>query len=579
MFGGKPFGQAVIAHERSVFMSKLFAWLLFAAGAFACSRAIGDRGRESPSTKASWVSLQSDALQNRTPYIPAQCYTKTRGVGGRVHNPCFVCHQDSIPPNYIDDSDLQLSYSFPSAAANNPWTNLFVDRREAVRAISDDEILSYVRISNYVAHDGTNLIANKIAASPTSWDVNGNGRWDGWIPDIGFDFDDEGFDRLPQGEETGWRALAYHPFPGTFFPTNGSFGDVLIRLPEAFRKNEEGLDDRVVHRTNLAILEAVMTRRDVPIRLTDERLLGVDLDGDGKLGEAAFVRYSWAPGEMRMRYVGQAKRLQETGDTRLHPGLFPSGTELAHSVRYLDIDEAGKPKMAARMKELRYMVKKGWLPPGQLEMAALREAREKDLNPNQLRKFGGDAESGIGNSSGWRLQGFIEDAEGDLRPQSREEHAACIGCHSGVGATTDSVFSFSRKLPGENGWFHWSQRGLSGVGERIREDGRGEYTVYLEENGAGDEFRSNDEVMRRFFSEDGRLDPGTQEVLARDVEALLLPSRERALVLDKAYRIIAREQSFARGRDATVAPLANVHRELPSGPEPEPTGIAEAVRP
>lgn len=561
------------------FLSTLLAFVLVVSAIGACSRTLGERERESPSADAPSVSLQSDALTNRTPYIPAQCYTKTQGADGRVHNPCFVCHQSSIPPNYIDDADLQLSYSFPSAAAKNPWANLFVDRTAAVRAISDEEILAYVRRSNYLAHDGTNILADRIAALPASWDVDGNGLWDGWVPDIGFDFDDEGFDCLPNGEESGWRAFAYHPFPGTFFPTNGSFGDVLIRLPEAFRKNEDGFYDRVVHRTNLAILEAVMKRSDVPIRPTNEERLGVDLDGDGKLTEASFVRYAFAPGEMRMRYVGQAKRLQEMGETQLHPGLFPTGTEFAHSVRYLDIDEGGKPKMAARMKELRYMVKKGWLPPGQLEMDAFREARDKELNPDRLRKFGGDAETGIGNFSGWRLQGFIEDAEGELRPQSREEHAACIGCHSGIGATTDSVFSFSRKLPGDGGWFHWSQRGLEGVGERIRNDGRGEYTAYLEENGAGDEFRSNEEVMRRFFSEDGRFDPKTSRILSRDVEALLLPSKERALVLNKAYRVIVREQSFVRGRDATVTPLVNVHRELPSGLEPEPTGILEAVMP
>jgi len=58
------------------------------------------------------------------------------------------------------------------------------------------------------------------------------------------------------------------------------------------------------------------------------------------------------------------------------------------------------------------------------------------------------------------------------------------------------------------------------------------------------------------------------------VSELLLPSPERALRLDKAYRAIVREQSFTRGRDATITPPVHVHRELAEG-DPA-TGIVEA---
>ncbi|MCK7480137.1 MAG: hypothetical protein M0C28_24830 [Candidatus Moduliflexus flocculans] len=68
------------------------------------------------------------------------------------------------------------------------------------------------------------------------------------------------------------------------------------------------------------------------------------------------------------------------------------------------------------------------------------------------------------NGVGWYLAGFIEDRNGALRPQNREELAQCIGCHSGVastefplftsgvGNTVDSTWSLPRKFPGELGW-------------------------------------------------------------------------------------------------------------------------------
>jgi hypothetical protein len=57
--------------------------------------------------------------------------------------------------------------------------------------------------------------------------------------------------------------------------------------------------------------------------------------------------------------------------------------------------------------------------------------------------------------------------------------------------------------------------------------------------------------------------------LRTDISVLLFPSRERALTLNKAYRIIVDEQSFALGRDVTIAPARNVHRSIANG---TPTG-------
>jgi hypothetical protein len=49
---------------------------------------------------------------------------------------------------------------------------------------------------------------------------------------------------------SGWRAFAYYPFEGTFFPTNGSADDVLIRLDPTLQKNAEGIVDRALYEIN-----------------------------------------------------------------------------------------------------------------------------------------------------------------------------------------------------------------------------------------------------------------------------------------------------------------------------------------
>jgi len=111
---------------------------------------------------------------------------------------------------------------------------------------------------------------------------------------------------------------------------------------------------------------------------------------------------------------------------------------------------------------------------------------------------------------------------------------------------------------------------LKGVPERRRSDGRGEYAVYLMLNGAGDEFRGNTEVLERFFAPDGSVRSDRAALLADDIATLLNPSRERALALNKAYKLVVEEQSFALGRDSLPSPAVHVHERL----EPDqPTGI------
>jgi hypothetical protein len=505
----------------------------------------------------------------------------TQDMRGHVHNPCFVCHVDTPPPNYVNDGDLQLSYELGTAALVNPWSNLFVDRRSDVAAMSDDGMLAYVRYDNYRGDADHPGLSAKLARPPDVWDSNGDGIWSGWRPDIAFTFDDHGFDRGEDARYTGWRAYAYFPLPGAFWPTNGSAGDVMIRLAPAFREDPSGHADQVVYEANLAIVEAMISRHDVPIEATDELRVGVDLDGDGRLAVARTVRYRWKRGVAGLTWAGRAGQQQARGELQTIPGVFPVGTELAHSVRYLDLVAGTGPRhvtMAARMKELRYMVKTSWIEPAVTRRDAIEEAIQKKERPYRTRSAIVTSERGINNNAGWRLAGFIEDASGELRPQTRAELGYCIGCHSGIGVTDDSVFSFGRKLPGDRfqrGWYHPSQRGFEGVPEPVRADGRGEYATYLAENGAGDDFRENQEVIAKFFDGRGALRADMAARLKRDISHLLLPSPARALVLDKAYRAIVVAQSFTDGRDATVTPVRNVHRDLPA--VPRPTGVRQAI--
>jgi hypothetical protein len=516
--------------------------------------------------------LKEVVQQNPYVFIPPQCYTKTRDDAGKVHNPCFSCHVASQAPNFIDDGALQLGYDFVPAARINRWTNLFVDWSAAGASISDAEILAYVRESNYFDAKGGIILAQSLVPPPPAWDYRDDKRWSGYVPDAYFHFDTSGFDRKPDGGYTGWRAYGYYPLPGTFWPTNGSAGDVLIRLAPSFRRNTKGEESLPVYQLNLALVEAAILRRSVAIEPVAEGEFGVDLDGDGRLGTARWVHF----GE-HAEFVGEARAEQGAGRVHWAPGLFPENTEFLHSVRYLDA-AGGAVRMAARMKELRYARKADWVAPAQLEHRAREEALEKADSPNELRAMGGDLERGVYNSQGWWYQGFIEDERGALRPQSFEESAYCVGCHGGVGRGDDGIFSFSRRFDAatfQRGWFHWSQRGFDGVPDRLLDGGkRSEYVTYLEQNGAADEFRQNTEAAAAFLNSSGQLLPAARVKLQRNIAALLLPTEGRALSLDKAYRALVVTQTFTKGREIVLGGAHAVHQYVPAK---ESTGVSTAL--
>ncbi len=539
--------------------------------------------------RATRAPLPRVPLTNLAAYIPAQCYAETQvpiegshhehggGAGKmRTRNGCATCHHESVAPNYANDEDVQTTLSFARVATKNRWSNVLSKPTETTAALSDDALVAWVRTSNYL-QKGEIPLAARLAEAPAAWDVDGDATWGGFVPDCHFAFDDDGFDHDANGKKSGWRAFAYAPMPGMFWPTNGSAGDALVRLPLAYRTDVEGHASDSIYKLNLAILEAYTRRTNVTIASTDEQPLGQDLDGDGVLGTATQIAFVWPPPRdpkaSRVRYVGAAAKLEASVDTTPAAGLFPKGTEFLHSLRYLDID-AGHARMAPRMKELRYMRKARFMTYSDLELTAEREAREKTRSPDKLRWVNGDAEHGVQTGTGWTMQGFIEDAEGELRPQSLEETAACIGCHSGIGATTDSTFSFARKLGDgafKSGWYHWAERGLAGIPEPKRPSGEGEYAKYLTDVGGADDFGANDEARARFFTKSGALDPAMRDALSRDISVLLVPSAKRALALNRAYLDIVHAQSFVHGRDAVVGDKPLVAMDVV---QDAPTGIA-----
>ena len=518
----------------------------------------------------------SKIINTRGAYITSMCYTKTEDKKtDKVSNPCYSCHTKGTVPNYYNDTNLQKEYNFPPEVMKNPFKNLFKDRSEAVSKIDDETILSYVRESNYFDENGSIVLAKVLPK-----------EWKGYRPDCYFNFDEEGFDKTPDGDYTLWRAFRYYPFLGTFWPTNGSTDDVMIRLAPVFSQNSEGVFNISIYKLNLSIVESLIKQKDIVLSAAvDEKMYGVDLNQNGILDEALEVKIATYE---KMSYVGKAKEALESKKIHLALGLFPQGTEFLHSVRYLDYNTKEKHvDMAQRMKELRYGKKVSWSTYSDIERAANSELFEAQINGTEqgvMATFRGNYEEGLKNEISWVYQGFIEDKNGDLRPQTHEETIGCMGCHSHLGATTDSIFAFARKFEGsiktdkDYGWNHWLQKGIIGIKEpKVSYKTfakQYEYSFYLQNNHSGNEFRNNDEVKEKFFDEKGLLKTDMIHRLHNDISTLLLPSKSRAMQLNKGYRVMVQEQSFIYGRDANVKPMSNVLKELKIGDE---TGVVNTI--
>lgn len=470
--------------------------------------------------------VTNERIFNDEAPIPPQCYTKTDGR----HNPCVTCHQNydrSVEDrlNELDDGALQGEYSFSDVGETNHWTNLTVDRRAWLSQVGDKTIENYVNTDNYSSLDER---------------LREQG-FKGFIPDLEqYSLGPEAFDERGLARDGSfWVAFNYKPFPGTFWPTNGSTDDVVLRLPAEFRQLK-GKFNRDVYYANLTLVElSIKNEPSAEIWPVDEKALRADLDGDGKFGTATLIR-------MSTHYVGDASAIE------LSFQQFPVGAEIMHSVRYVGVTDDERVFVPKRMKELRYMRKVNTLSRAVISgrYAGERKEKHRGMTPNYISR--GDA--GFDSGLGWFIQGFIEDYHGELRPQSYEEGMYCMGCHTAIGATIDGTFSFARKVAGAEGWGYIDLVGMKDAPSRGEE--HGEILNYLARTGGGSEFRENPEMVERWYREDGSVDEA--KVRAADVYTLITPSRRRALDLNKAYSHIVRHQSFIVGRDATWSPVKNV---------------------
>jgi hypothetical protein len=476
--------------------------------------------------------IEHNEVYNAESVIPPQCYTKTDGS----NNPCYACHQsykyDEKRPNTMNDGGLQGEYEFSELGTTNHWKNLFVDRRELIKDLSDDYIKQWIKQDNYSA------FVDRFSKDP---------NWKGEITPIkNLAEPSQAFDELGMAKDgSHWVAFNYKPFPSTFWPTNGSTGDAMIRLPQAFRQKDKVFSPDVYF-ANLGLLEmAFKETNEMTIPPVSELIIGEDIDGDGKLSAETHLI------KRRTHYVGDA------APQILAHLLYPQDTEFLHTVRYIGVNDDGSIYNAQRMKEVRYMKKHSFKSKAELASEYYLEAKEKNFeNLPQVHLLG---DSGVNSNMGWTLNAYIEDVNGELRQQHGQELAFCSGCHKTIGATYDQTFSFPRKVEGAKGWGYInlkSQQDVPNKGEN-----QGEFLTYFQRVGGGDEFRQNTEMLTRWFKPNGDVDLN-KVAKAESVYDLITPSSRRALDLNKAYLTIVKEQSYIFGRDATITAAKNVLQQI-----------------
>ncbi len=423
---------------------------------------------------------------------------------------------------------------------------------------------------------------------PAGWDLDHDGRWGGYVPDVWFRFDDAGFDLRPDGSRSGWRAFAYAPFPGTFFPTNGSADDVLVRLDPILRQAADGRPDDAVYAVNLAIVESLIKRADVvlPRRRTNglSGSISISTARSGRL-RASPSTAATAAGSTRMRYVGRKR-----GDERelpIAPGLFPVGTEFLHSVRYLDVtpDVAGVV-MAPRMKGAALREEVRWLGYAALRgHAAAETVAQNDARDGTIQIFRRvRARSCARERSGVDLSGVHRRRQrsapsADVRRECalrwvprrhrRHDRRQLLLRAKARRRVVERRQERDRRLVSlVEAQAPWAP-GAAPAGRDVRV-----HALPGRERRRRRAARENAEVRERFFDARGALRPDAVARLHTDVATLLLPSASRAVALDRAYMATVEEQSFTKGRDAIVAPAVNAYAHPPVGKR---TGIQVAI--
>jgi len=387
---------------------------------------------------------------NEDPGIPAQCWIET-GYG--TQNACQYCHTDYLSTvkhgNAFPIGEDQEKYSFPKPALNRIlWQNVIYPERITQRLTADGIAVPELEDVDYVRMDNWSPLYRAVRATgDTGW-INKKTGYPEFLlfpaldPNHLFPFvaanptfggrhgyvDPQGFIRNEKNGYTGWRAVNFFPY-ALFTPLTGSVSGIYLRLPELFMK-KNGVFSLETYLENLDILERNIKRQ--PCDAT--------------------------------HYKGDASA------EAVKKGFYPVGTEFAHPLHYVDLKadgEAGQkldgvmtsPSLSyefpgtrsKRVKEIRYMYK--WKDVTLKDIALEDEPEGEESGSEEFETYiGREGQGWVDNGAGWILAAYIENRRGELRPQTTEELAQCIGCHAKTGNTIDSVWSLQRKLPGAEGW-------------------------------------------------------------------------------------------------------------------------------
>ncbi|MEW6512640.1 MAG: hypothetical protein AB1443_01420 [Pseudomonadota bacterium] len=534
------------------------------------------------------VSLRGEVFDraqfpNPHAHIPAQCYVET---SGGTQNACLFCHTDGLWQRRLGNNNpqaganpnvgnLQTEYAFGSFnlpftpnASINPWTNtlrpetLHVELKQLSVDPQRWDMAAWIREDNWRAAFAKR--PKKIA----EWDtgIEHPFRLFPALNPADLPAQDDGFVRARtrglwhdgQGWNTGWRAINFMPY-GIFTPHAGSVSGIYIRLPAIFMKDARGRFDLVTYAANLDLLA-----RNIQDR----------------------VRSDDPP-----HYLGAAREVE-----RLR-GRYPLGTEFAHPLHYVDVAKDGV--RATRVKEIRWMMKRQPWHPGEFNLGLKEESAPVVAHSTQ---------GWIENGTGWLLAGWIEDAEGALRPQTPSELVQCVGCHSGnirqseqgryptftsgTGNTIDSTWALSRQFAGAAGWremdylgYRAATKTLSMPEPKNRRHGKGEFAIFLDHVVGASLYGDMPASMEQFFAREipgwPALEPAiaaghVENLLAaqqsrqrlmraftargghldrqgRILHDLLVPPEADALESARRYRMVVTTQRYDFGKDVFAA--------------------------
>lgn len=459
-------------------------------------------------------------------HIPAQCYVET---SGGTQNACLFCHTDGVWQRKLGNNNpqagaspnvgnLQAEYAFGSFnlpftpnASINPWANTL--RPERLRAELEKlgvdprrwDMAAWIRTDNWRAayalrpkknQEWDSGVDHPFRLFPALNPADLPARADGFVRSA-----TRGIWRDGRDWNTGWRAINFMPY-GIFTPHAGSVSGIYIRLPAAFMKDARGRFDLATYAANLDLLARHIQDRARP--------------------------------DDPPRYLGGARKIERVR------GQYPPGTEFAHPLHYVDVAQDGA--RAARVKEIRWMIKRQAWHPEEFNLGLKEESAPVVAHPGQ---------GWIENGTGWLLAGWIEDAGGALRPQTPSELVQCVGCHSGnvrqseqgryptftsgTGNTIDSTWALPRQLAGAAGWgemdylgYRAAMRTLTRPEPKNRGQGRGEFAFFLDHVVGASLYGDMPAALEAFFA---RAIPGwpalEPAIAAGDVEGLLAAQQKR----------------------------------------------------